>query len=201
MLTTSAQYIIGEKQNERNEEWYDQACREIIETKREAKLKCLQRNTRTNQEDCNRKRVATARVCRRKKREVLKRKVDESVEHHNKNESKKYYKKIQDVTQEFKPRVNACRDANCKILTEKEGIQRRWKEYFESILTANPDDTDSMIFPTAENEDIQPSYEEVTQVIKCLRNHNTPGTEQILAELKKKKKRRGNLMEKNPPSY
>jgi len=26
ILTTSAQYIIGEKQNERNEDWYDQAC-------------------------------------------------------------------------------------------------------------------------------------------------------------------------------
>jgi hypothetical protein len=43
-LTTSAQNIIGEKQNERNEEWYDQECREII--KWEARLKCLQCNTR-----------------------------------------------------------------------------------------------------------------------------------------------------------
>jgi hypothetical protein len=28
------------------------------------------------------------------------------------------------------------------MLTGKEDIQRRWKEYFESILTADPDDTD-----------------------------------------------------------
>ena len=34
-----------------------------------------------------------------------------------------------------------------------------------NVLTADPDDTDSMIFFTAENEDIQPSYEEVTHVI------------------------------------
>jgi hypothetical protein len=33
-LTTSAQYIIGEKQNERNGEGYDQECREITEIKR-----------------------------------------------------------------------------------------------------------------------------------------------------------------------
>jgi hypothetical protein len=33
-----------------------------------------------------------------------------------------------------------------------------------------PDDTDSVTFFTAENEDIQPSYEEVTYVIKCLKN-------------------------------
>jgi hypothetical protein len=54
-------------------------------------------------------------------------------------------------------------------LTEKEDSQRRWKEYFESVLTGNPDDTDSTIFFTAESEDMQPSYEEVTHVIKCLK--------------------------------
>ena len=86
-----------------------------------------------------------------------------------KNESKKYFKTIQDVTQELKPRVNACRDANGKILTEKEDIQRRWKECFESVSTANPDDTECMIFFTVENENIQPNYKEVTHAIKCLK--------------------------------
>jgi len=38
-LITSAQNIIGEKQNERNKEWYDQECQEIIEAKWEARLK------------------------------------------------------------------------------------------------------------------------------------------------------------------
>jgi hypothetical protein len=77
MLITSAQNIIGEKQNKRNEEWYDQECREIIEAKCEAGLKCIQCNTRANQEEYNRKRIAAARACCRNKREVIKRKVDE----------------------------------------------------------------------------------------------------------------------------
>jgi hypothetical protein len=50
---------------------------------------------------------------------------------------------------------------------------------------------------TAENEDIQASYEEVADVIKCLRNHKAPGTDQIIAELRGWR----NTMEKNPPSY
>jgi hypothetical protein len=90
------------------------------------------------------------------------------VEHRTKNESKKYYKSIQDVTQEFKPRVGASRDANGKILTEKRTFRENGR-IFGSVLTADLDDTDSMIFFTAENEDIQPSYEEVTHVIKCLK--------------------------------
>jgi len=84
-------------------------------------------------------------------------------------------------------------------LREKKDIRRRWKEYFESVLTADPNDTNSMIFFTAENEDIQTSYEEVTHVIKCLKNHKAPGTDQALAELFKKRRR--NFMDKNPPSY
>jgi hypothetical protein len=67
------------------------------------------------------------------------------VEHHTKNESKKYYKRIQKLAQEFKPRVNACRDAGGKILTEKEHIQKRWKEYVVKVLAGNPNDTDSTI--------------------------------------------------------
>jgi hypothetical protein len=50
-LITSAQNITGEKQNERNEEWYDQECREITEAKQDARLKRIQRNTRANQEE------------------------------------------------------------------------------------------------------------------------------------------------------
>jgi hypothetical protein len=119
-LITSAQDIIGEKQHQRNEEWYDQECREIIEVKREARLKCIQHSTRANQEDYNRKRRAAARVCCKKKRELLKNKVEEIVEYHTKNERKKYYKRIQEIAQEFKSRVNAFRDANGKILTETE---------------------------------------------------------------------------------
>jgi hypothetical protein len=60
-LTTSAQYIIGEKQNERNEDWYDQDCREIMQIKREARLKCLQCNMRAHQADYTRKGIAERR--------------------------------------------------------------------------------------------------------------------------------------------
>jgi len=135
----------------------------MIKAKQEARLKCIQRNTRANQEEYNKKRTATARLCHRKKREALKRKVDAIVEHHTKNESNKFYKRIQEVTQEFKPSMNVCRIEDGRILTENEDVQRRWKEYFESILTSNSDEIDSMTVYTAENEDKQLSYKEVTR--------------------------------------
>jgi hypothetical protein len=48
-ILSSAQDVIGEKQNEKNE-WYDQECRETVAVKWEDRLKCIQRNTRANQE-------------------------------------------------------------------------------------------------------------------------------------------------------
>jgi len=128
------------RHNERNEERHDHKCREVIEESREAGLKFIQCSTRVNQ-DYNSNRIAAARVCCTKKREPLRTKVDEFSDHHSKNESKKCYKRIQEITQEFKPRVNACRDAGGRILTEKDHIQIRWKEYLENVLAGNPNET------------------------------------------------------------
>jgi hypothetical protein len=138
-------------------------------------MKCIQRNTRANKEEYYQKRIVAARVCRRKKREALKKKVDEMVEYHTRNEIKKLYKRIREVTQEFKPRISACRNSDGKIPTENEDVQRRWKECFENVLTGNLDDREITTFFTAENEDKQPTYEEVIFVIKCLKNHKAPG--------------------------
>jgi hypothetical protein len=149
----------------------------VIKAKWDARLKCIQRNTRTNQEEYNRKKIAAARVCRRKKKELLKRKVDAIVEHHTKNENKQFYKRIQEVTQEFRPSINVCRNKDDKILTENEDVQRRWKEYFEGVLTNNLDEIESVVIHTAENENIQPRYEEVTHVVQCLKKRKEAGTD------------------------
>jgi len=84
---------ISPRHNARNEKRHDHKCREIIEEKRETRLKCIQCSTRANQ-DCNRKRIAAARVCHRKKRQLLETKVDEFLEYHFKIQSEKCYKRI-----------------------------------------------------------------------------------------------------------
>ena len=60
--------------------WYDEECQDAIEAKRNSRLKCIQRNTRANKEEYNRIRIEVAIVCRRKKREALKKVIEEIVE-------------------------------------------------------------------------------------------------------------------------
>jgi hypothetical protein len=52
-----------------------------VDVKREARLKSIQYSTRTSENDYNRKRIAASRECCRKKRELLKTKVDEIVDY------------------------------------------------------------------------------------------------------------------------
>lgn len=104
--------------------------------------------------------------------------VEKIVKINQKNECKKFYKNIKEQTQEFKPlRISACKG---KILTHNDDILQRWTEYFEIILSDNPDDTAEMSFSSAEPADTQPTYEEVFDVIKYLKNYKASESDKTL---------------------
>lgn len=49
MITNVAKQVIGEKRSGRNEDWFNQDCRDAIKDKNEAKIATLNRNTRRAQ--------------------------------------------------------------------------------------------------------------------------------------------------------
>ena len=70
-IVNSAKEIIGIWKKERNDE-----CREVIVEKNKAKNKCLNRNTRINREDYEQKRSEARNLFKKKKRELLKKKIE-----------------------------------------------------------------------------------------------------------------------------
>jgi hypothetical protein len=122
------------------------------------------------------------RTCRKKKRDPLGRKIDSIIEYHRKNESRKFHKKLKEVTQEYRP----CKDSQGNLLTEKDDIVNKWKEYFSGILTGNINEVEQRIYYTVDNYIEEPTLEEVLKVIKCLKNCKAPGSDGITAELLKK---------------
>ena len=58
-------------------------------------------------------------------------------------------------------------------------------EYFEDMLSGNTVGMNRNTYYMAEPEDIRPSFEEVTYVIKTLKNYKAPGTNETTAELLK----------------
>ena len=61
---------------ERND-WFDDECKEVIVEKNKARNKCLNRNTRVNREDYEQKRIEARNLFKKKKRELLKKKIEE----------------------------------------------------------------------------------------------------------------------------
>ena len=92
------------------------------------------------------------------------------VEYHNKNE----------CTQEFMPSLCACKDKNGKILIEDEKVLMRWKECFEDILSDSTTGMNRNTYYTGEPEDILPTLEDVSYVMKSLKRHKAPEAAEVL---------------------
>jgi hypothetical protein len=73
-------------------EWWDDECRKAMEEKNLARMKCINRRTRTNQNDYKQKRKTANGICKRKKKERLNDKREQIEEANKKNESRKFYK-------------------------------------------------------------------------------------------------------------
>jgi hypothetical protein len=74
------------------------------------------------------------------------------------------------------------------IILEEGKILQRWKDYFESILknhtTGNSARTE-VHWEEEEEEVLEPSHNEVREIIKKLKNNKAPGSDGIVGELLK----------------
>lgn len=125
---------IGNKEYRRNEDWFDEECRQIVEEKNQARNIMLNRNTRSNAETYRNLRKKSKKVLKRKKREALKQKVKEIDDLSKENEPRKFYAAINRMKKGFQPRINACRDTNGEMLTNNEDILKRWTQHFKELL-------------------------------------------------------------------
>ena len=105
-----------------NQEWFDQECINIINKKNEAKQKLLQRNTRINSENYCELRREAKRVCRRKKREMILKRIETIEECNTEKAYRKFYKEVNWFRKGFQPRLNICKDKNGEILSEEKNM-------------------------------------------------------------------------------
>uniref|UniRef100_A0A6P7FT13 Agrin-like n=1 Tax=Diabrotica virgifera virgifera TaxID=50390 RepID=A0A6P7FT13_DIAVI len=82
----------------------------------------------------------------------------------------------------FKPRINYCNDKEGNLLTNKDDILLRWVGHFQELLEGEPTNNIELEY---RNEELvePPSVEEVKISIEKLRNHKSPGSDGIPAEL------------------
>ncbi|XP_055388330.1 uncharacterized protein LOC129616782 [Condylostylus longicornis] len=156
-LIESARNVIGQKQMQRNAEWFDNECRKAIKIKNEARQKTLQRCTRANMENYKEKRRIATKLCRNKKKLYMKE----------------------------KPKLALCKDKDGNMITEENEIIKRWAEHFKDTLNKTTEESqeDENIIYTAEPLIDTPSMSDVKNAINKLKHNKAPGEDAITAEL------------------
>jgi hypothetical protein len=71
---------------------------------------------------------------RRKARQLDEKALIEIELHQSIQDSRRFYKRLNDVRRPFEPQVDMCRAKNEELFTNKNQVLARWKEHFEEHL-------------------------------------------------------------------
>jgi len=183
-IKDTAEQVLGFSQRARNS-WFDEECRDVTERK----INLLERGynkSRRRKEQLRQARREEKRVHRRKKREYEKRILEELEATYAIKDTRKFYKKLNDVKRGFQPRISMMRKDDGEIVTYQPDVLELWKNHFDELLNANSRlqaETQSEY----ENEDGKiipdPTIDEVAAAIKKLKNNKAPGFDEIPGEL------------------
>lgn len=185
-VISCAQNVIGIRRGNTNRSgWFDDECRLVTERKNAAYRTMQQRHrTRACVEEYKRLRREEKRVHKRKKREWEEERICELQENRVRyGPSRKFYQSVAGIRRGYKPAVTCCRDKEGNLVTNQSEILRRWAQYFDELLNDQqqqqleaPPAADNIILPP-------PSIDETRNAIRRLKNHKSPGTDGIPAEL------------------
>ena len=129
-----AEEIIGEIKYNKNEEWFDEECAIYIGEKNKARQKMLQNETMSNYEEYQEWRRKTNRICKRKKRESMRKRLEEINQVNQQKERCNFYKSVNNMKTDFQPRMIDCKGKDGRMIGEEGKILERWIEHFTELL-------------------------------------------------------------------
>jgi len=152
----------------------------------------LQKETRGSYEKYKELQKDAKKVCKKKKKEHLQKQLEEIEQLNRQNERRKFYKAMDNIRKGYHPRQEACRDKEGNVLCDKEEIMNRWAEHFKDTLSKEyPScndhgklDLELNMEGSDEDENSEmPTYEEIEESIKRLKNGRAPGEDNITPEM------------------
>jgi len=172
--------------------WFDAECANVTERKNAARLRKETARTREQKVTANERykelRREEKRLHRRKKRELEDRTLLQLEKLCSANESRKFYKRINDQRKGFTPRMIICRAENGTLLTAKHDVLERFKDHFDALYNGGDDVTDDSDVSFLDDDGrivAAPTMGEVSAAISSLKNNKASGPDNIPAELLK----------------
>jgi hypothetical protein len=160
----------------------------VNEEKNAARERAIQNNTRGNKKAYKLTRTKERRLFRKKARQLDEEALIEIERHRSIQDSRKFYKRLNDARRPFEPQVAMCRAKNGDLLTNKNQVLARWKEHFEEHLNEGSESEQPTRPVDLRDDGVDidlPSREEIEGALKYLKNNKAAGANSIAAELLK----------------
>lgn len=139
-IKEAAEETIQEQKLTREENWFDEECAQIIEEKNIARQKKLEKETRANTERYQELRRKVNRVCKKKKKEDMKERLEEIEQLSKQNERRKFYEAVDKAKRGFQPRIIHCKTKTGKVICEASKVLERWEEHFKELMNKEVQD-------------------------------------------------------------
>jgi endonuclease/exonuclease/phosphatase family metal-dependent hydrolase len=126
VIHKTAEETFGKASKKQSNDWFDKECREVTEVKNKAYVNMQQRSyTRASTEKYREARRKEKQVHKRKNKQYENEQVDRLEELGQQHQTRKFYRDINKVRKDFKPRLTVCKNKNGDIITEKGDILNR----------------------------------------------------------------------------
>ena len=176
---------MGRRDTPERNDWFDHDCCLVMEKNKAYKKMIQGRFTQIAEKETRKEEKKI-----HKKREYYNNKLTELEQLHTANESRKFLRKVNSVRKGYQPHIKTCRNKEGELISDKGSILTRWKEYMEdNMMASNPElvsessSSAKDLEPDSDEQQPPPTLEEVTQTIKGLKNHRSPGSDNISSKL------------------
>lgn len=203
VILSAAEETIGKQTKQPAKEWFDEECKEAVAKRQKARMTMIQKRTRNSVNIFAEERRNVHRICKKKKKEYWRKKVEKIQQLQEQNDMRSMYKTVNDTRRGFQPRNNLCRDRNGRLVCDKNEIVKVWAKYFQDLFhEINEEEEeenhvqndeiwnneDQVLEPLEEEEAEnnvtgEPTLSEVREALKKLRHNKAPGVDGIPAEL------------------
>jgi hypothetical protein len=146
-------------------------------------LPWLKDSSEINGDNLNNERSQASRYFRNKKREYLKDRINELATNSKNKNIRDLYREINEFKRGYQPRNNLVKYETGDLLADSHNILNRWKNYFSQFLNVHVSDVRQTEVHMAEPLVPGPSRLEVEIAIAKLKKYESPGSDQIPAEL------------------
>jgi hypothetical protein len=141
IMKETAEAVIGMRGPPQRKDWFDDERAEATSLKNKAyKIMITKKNTSWTREEYQRSRYEEKKIHRRKMREAWKKLMENIEEAGRQKETRKFYRKVNVIRKDYKPRIGTCKDMIRNLVTGGREVLGKWAEHFDELLNGHGDE-------------------------------------------------------------